>query len=211
MGARRDEKKKRPIGRPIEFDRNAAVRIAMNQFWKRGFESVSVSDLADAMSIKRSSFYNSFGGREAVFLEALNAYLHASPDAALADIRPGQPVTPAIRRIFREICKVRAADPDARGCLVINSVGELVGVNKKLSRRIEEAVRNVVRLYEKLLRQAADQGEIERPKDIRATARAFVAFLSGLNTISKVIRDEGELWKMCSGFLDLHGFGPRNW
>lgn len=209
MRARKAEKGKKPVGRPMEFDRDEAVRVAMNQFWKRGFEAVSVSDLAGAMSIKRSSFYNSFGGREAVFLEALETYLRASPDAALADVRPGQPVTPALRRAFREICRVRSADPDARGCLVINSIGELVGVNEKLSRRIEEALQNVVRLFEKLLRQAVDQEEIERPEDIRATAKAFVAFLCGLNTISKVIRDEGALWKMCDAFLALHGFGAR--
>lgn len=209
MGKTDEEGEKRGRGRPVEFDREAAVETAMHQFWKHGFSSVSVSDLADAMSIKRSSFYNCFGDREAVFRAALEAYRQIAPDAALADVRPGQPVRPAIRRVFREICRVRASDRDARGCLVVNSIGELVGVNRELGGCIEEVVRSGVRLYERLIKQAVEQGEIEKPRDVRATARAFIAFVSGLNTISKVIRDEGELWRLCEGFLDRYGFGAE--
>lgn len=198
----------RARGRPIEFDREAAIRAAMNLFWERGFDAVSASDLAEAMSITRSSFYNSFGDRETVFREALEAYREITPDTALMAIRPGDPVKPAIRRLFHEICRVRAADPAGRGCLMVNSICELVGVNEELGAAIEEALLGMVRTYERVLRQGVRQNEIEKPADIRAAARAFAAFTSGLNTVSKVIRDEGELRRMCETFLDCHGFGP---
>lgn len=201
------EKARRSRGRPIEFDREVAVAAAMHTFWKRGFEAVSASDLAAAMSITRSSFYNSFGDRETVFREALAAYRRIAPDAALAGIRSHQPVRPAVRKLFREICRVRAADPEARGCLVVNSIGELIGVHDELGKDVEKTVRDAVRVFKRLLRQAADQGEIEKPKDLLAAARGFVAFLSGLNTISKIIRDERDLWRMCEIFLDRVGFG----
>lgn len=196
-------------GRPVEFDRGTAVHAAMDEFWKRGFEAVSASDLAAAMSIERSSFYNSFGDRETVFLEALRAYGRLVPDRVLGEIRPGQSVKPILRRVFREICRVRAGDPDARGCLIVNSVGELVGVNEKLGRRIEAAVENSIAVYRALLRQAVAQGEIAPPADIPGAARAFAAFVSGLNTVSKVIRSERELWAMCEAFLRRFGFGPE--
>jgi len=207
MPVKADKGRRRPLGRPVEFDREAAVRAALGQFWRRGFEAVSASDLAEAMSIKRSSLYNSFGDRETVFREALEAYRRIAPDAALARIEPGQPVKPALRRVFRDICRARAADPGARGCLVVNSVCELVGVNKKLGARVADAVREGIGVYERLLRQAADQGEIERPGNVRTAARAFVAFVSGLNTISKVVRDEPTLWGMCEDFLERFGLG----
>ena len=198
---------KRPPGRPVEFDRDVALRAAMNEFWKHGFEAVSVSDLAAAMAIKRSSFYNSFGDRETVFRATLEVYRQGVPDAALAEIGPGQAVIPVVRKVFRDICRVRAADPEARGCLIVNSIGELVGVNAELGEDIADCVRGGAKVYERLLRQAAEQGEIEPPKDLRATARAFVAFVSGVNTISKVVRSERELWKLCETFLERYGFG----
>lgn len=191
----------------MEFDRDEAIGAAMNRFWKHGFEAVSASDIADSMAISRSSFYNAFGDRETVFLEALDAYRRITPDAALADIGPHEPVVPAVRRVFREICRVRAADPDARGCLIVNSIGELVGVHPDLGFRIAEAVEAGIATYEHLLSQAADRGEIVRPTDLRATAQAFVAFVSGLNSISKVIRGEADLWRLCESFLASNGFG----
>lgn len=201
------ERDKRQRGRPIAFDRSAAVQAAMGQFWKRGFEAMSTCDLADAMAITRSSFYNSFGDRQAVFREALSAYKKITPDAGLGEVRPGQPVLPVVRRIFREICRVRAADPEARGCLVVNAIGQLVGVNDALGDAIAEAVHGSIQVWERLIAQAADQGEMARPTDIRATARSFVTFVIGLNAISKILRSEDELWSLCRAFLDNSGMG----
>lgn len=181
----------------------------MDRFWEHGFEAVSVSQLADAMSINRSSFYNTFGGREAVFREALDVYRRIAPDAALGAVKPGENVRTAVRDVFREICRVRAADPQGRGCLVVNSAGELIGTNKALGGYIEQAMRDGVGGFEKLIDQAVDQQEIEEPPDIHVAANAFMTFLIGLNTVSKVIRNEGELWKICENFLASHGFGER--
>lgn len=200
-------KAKRSPGRPAEFEREAAVLAAMNLFWRRGFEAVPVSDLADAMGITRSSFYNSFGDRESVFREALAAYWKAAPDVMLSALKPGQPVKEGLLALLREICRVRAADPDARGCLVVNSIGELAKVDEELGMSIDQTVHIAVRNYEKILRLAVRRGEIAKPDNLRAAARAIFAFVCGLNTISKVIRDEGELWRMCEVFLEGIGFG----
>lgn len=205
-----EKRAKRSPGRPTEFDRTAAVHAAMNKFWKHGFESVSASDIAEAMSISRSSFYNSFGDRETVFREAMSEYRAFAPDGALAGIGPDAPVAPAIRAVFWEICRVRAADPEARGCLIVNAVGQLVGVNAELGEHVADAIRAGARIYERLLEQAVARGEISRPANLQATALAFVAFVSGLNTISKVVVDERDLWQMCEEFLERHGFGATD-
>jgi len=204
-GRKPQETAARQRGRPIAFDRETALRAALDLFWKRGFEAVTASDLAEAMAITRSSFYNSFGDREAVFKEALEVYKRLSPDAVLGRIAPGQPVVPVIRKMFREICRMRAADPEARGCLIVNAIGELVGVNEILSCTIEDAVRSSLLVWEMLIGQAADQSEIARPARIQATAQSFVTFIIGLNAISKILHTENELWLLCQDFLEANG------
>lgn len=188
-------------GRPAAFKRETAVQAAMDIFWSRGFDAAPVSDLADAMGITRSSFYNSFSDRESAFLEALAAYRKIAPDKVLATVRAGQPVKAVLRKLLKEICHFLVTDSDGRGCFVVNSIGELVRVNEELGASIEETVLDTVKVYEKLFRQAVSQGEIGKPGDTRAAARAFFSFVCGLSTISKVIRDEGELWRMCEVFL----------
>jgi AcrR family transcriptional regulator len=66
---------KRGRGRPAVFDRVKALHQAMNLFWERGYEGTSFDDLIAAMGISASSFYNSFGSKEALYCEATRTYL----------------------------------------------------------------------------------------------------------------------------------------
>ena len=195
-------------GRPPKFDRTEAVRRAMYLFWRQGFKAASARDIADAMHIKASSFYNSFGDRGRVLREALSLYASDAPDAVLRAIEPGMPVLPVLWDMFREICRIRAADPDARGCLLVNSLAELAGAEPGLGEEIAGAVRHRMGLIEALLAQAEEQDEIAPPTNRRAVSEALVTFLCGINLISKVIRDERELWLMCERVLTGLGLAP---
>ena len=195
-------------GRPLAFAREDAVESAMHLFWRKGFTGATARDLAAAMSIQRSSFYNTFDTREAVFREALRRYGTLAPDAPLDDVQPGEPVVALLVSSLREVCRVRAADTQARGCLVCNSISELVQVDEELGPLIASAVQARIVKVERLLRQAEAQGELRVLTDIPGAARSFVAFLVGLNTLSKVVRDERQLWASCKAFLA--GLGVPN-
>jgi len=63
------------IGRPREFDRDAALEAAMLLFWRKGFASTSMPDLCEAMGIRSPSLYAAFGSKEALYLEAVERYV----------------------------------------------------------------------------------------------------------------------------------------
>lgn len=188
-------------GRPTAFAREDAVDAAMNLFWKKGFSAVSTKDLADAMDIQRSSFYNSFGSREAVFMEALSRYAAQAPDTPLDSVQPGQAVLPVFVSVLRNVCHVRATDAEARGCMVCNGIAELVGVEDTVGPLLEIAIKKRTAVIAQLLRQAVRQGEMTLSSRADTAAEVFVAFLIGLNTVSKIVRDEKQLWAMCRQFL----------
>lgn len=171
---------------------------------------MTTSALSEAMGIERSSFYNSFGDRATLFREALSRYSEITPDKPLAHLRPGQPVTPIITSVFRNICRVRAADPDSRGCLMVNSIITLVGTDSELATVITEAVRRQVVIFERLIRQAAAQGEIPLPKDLPGAASALTSFLMGLNVFARIERSEAALWAACRHELGNLGFRVRS-
>jgi AcrR family transcriptional regulator len=72
------EATRRGRGRPPVFDRDAALKEAMKLFWERGYQGTSFDDLIAAMGISASSFYNSFGSKEALYCEATQSYLAMS-------------------------------------------------------------------------------------------------------------------------------------
>jgi AcrR family transcriptional regulator len=61
-------------GRPRQFDKDAALDIALALFWRHGYEGVSVAMLAAAMSIRIPSLYAAFGSKESLFLAAVRRY-----------------------------------------------------------------------------------------------------------------------------------------
>src|SRR5580658_5519980 len=62
-------------GRPIGFDRDAALEAAMLLFWERGYEGTSMADLTQAMGLNPSSIYAAFGDKHALFSLAAKRYM----------------------------------------------------------------------------------------------------------------------------------------
>lgn len=189
------------MGRPAKFNRQAAVEIVMNEIWRGGFGACSVKALSEKLGITRSSFYNAFKSREALFLEALALYFFQSPDHVLENAGRDEKILGMLTLLFREICRSLASDPQARGCMVVNCVAELVGTDEKLGPVMEDAVRSNLDRLEYLLNQAAANGEIEDRGDIREKALALKSLLLGLNVMAKVVHGEEELWAAASQTL----------
>jgi AcrR family transcriptional regulator len=62
------------VGRPREFDTEKALDLAMELFWRKGYEGTSLSDLTSTLSITRPSLYAAFGNKAALFRTVLNRY-----------------------------------------------------------------------------------------------------------------------------------------
>jgi AcrR family transcriptional regulator len=62
-------------GRPISFDKDAALESAMLLFWQRGYEGTSMADLTQAMGLNPSSIYAAFGDKHALFQLAVKRYM----------------------------------------------------------------------------------------------------------------------------------------
>lgn len=193
------------MARPAKFDRGEAVETVMHEIWRNGYEANSVKALSEKLGITRSSFYNAFGSREALFKEALALYFDQSPDRALAITTPGIPIKKLLTRTFREACKVRASDPEGRGCMAINSVTELCNVHDELGQLMEAAVLGSLSRIEYLLEQGVARKEIDTDTDLHAMALALQNLLIGLNVMCKVVREEDELWKAAE--ITLKGLG----
>jgi hypothetical protein len=54
-----------------------------------------------------------------------------------------------------------------------------------------------------------DQGELTFPAGAETSARSLVAFLLGINLLSKTVRDEQALWETCRSFLVNFGVPER--
>jgi AcrR family transcriptional regulator len=63
------------MGRPREFDADKALDLALQVFWRKGYEGASMADLTEAMGITKPSLYAAFGNKEELFRKTLDRYV----------------------------------------------------------------------------------------------------------------------------------------
>jgi AcrR family transcriptional regulator len=110
---------KRGRGRPAVFDRAVALQAAMKLFWERGYEGTSFDELISAMGISASSFYNSFGSKEALYCEATRSYLEWSGQWFFAILNdPSINTKTAFARLFEATAEEFTRGDHPLGCMI---------------------------------------------------------------------------------------------
>jgi AcrR family transcriptional regulator len=172
------------MGRPKEFDREAALMAAIEVFWAKGFAGASTDDLTAAMGIGRQSLYDTFGDKRRLYLEALARYNADSVADNLADLRSGTSATEAIETLLLRFANT--PEPErARGCMGINAVCEfgqddpdVLAVGRASHTLQEDAT---IRLLE----ASKATGDIDASVDPRTAAQFIAATLAGLKVQAK--------------------------
>jgi AcrR family transcriptional regulator len=116
---RETQESKRGRGRPAVFDRAKALNRAMKLFWERGYEGTSFDELISAMGISASSFYNSFGSKEALYCEATRTYLEWAGQWFFAILNdPSINTRTAFARLFEATAEEFTRGDHPPGCMV---------------------------------------------------------------------------------------------
>jgi AcrR family transcriptional regulator len=62
------------MGRPREFDLDAAIDLATLLFWQNGYEGTLLSDLTSTIGLTSPRLYFAFGGMEGLFRRVIERY-----------------------------------------------------------------------------------------------------------------------------------------
>lgn len=174
----------RRSGRPLSFEREAALKKAMLLFWRQGYEGTSISDLTKALGVTPPSIYAAFGDKKHLFLEAVQYYL-AGPLTSFDIIESANTADTAVRGLLDAAANGFTGKDTPPGCLLASSAisgssasddvkNELaamrLGIEEKLRERIEQAVAS---------------GEIATDADPDALAGYVMAVIQGLSTLAR--------------------------
>ncbi|WP_410209197.1 TetR/AcrR family transcriptional regulator [Aquirhabdus sp.] len=185
-------------GRPRCFEREDALRKAMNVFWCKGFEGASLSELTTAMGINSPSLYAAFGSKETLFLEAVELYRQTDGAATRQAFDAGTTAKEAIAALLETSSScithkkhndsLQSHDGEAKsdlgqptGCMVVLSALHCSNENQKVQEQLSSKRRETeVLIHERLLRGVQD-GEISSEANIADIARFYVTILHGMS------------------------------
>lgn len=165
--------------RPVEFDRPQAVNRALALFWRKGYQATTLADLLAAMDISRSSFYAAFTDKRSFFMECLDLW-SARTLELLQRARADMPPVDALQSFFERSFVVARSAKANWGCMLVNTVLEMAGVDDELAARASHHLSEMQRVFQACLHDAG-----ATPARAEELAAMLMLFNEGIRVSSR--------------------------
>lgn len=168
-------------GRPRAFDRDLALKRAMEVFWSKGFDNTSMTDLTAVMGINSPSLYAAFGSKEALFREAVQFYGRTESPEIWQAITDAPTAKEAVAGFLHTTADAFTKPGKPAGCLVVLGALHPSDTNAGVCQGLREMrAQNVTELRERLDRAVA-AGELPPGLDSASVASFYVTVQQGMS------------------------------
>ncbi|MER6852643.1 TetR/AcrR family transcriptional regulator [Streptomyces flaveolus] len=191
------------MGRPKQFDPDAAVDQAMQVFWSQGYGGTTPQCLADSLGIGKGSLYNAFGGKRQLFDLALRRYLEIQASTVKELLEESGPVKERLRRALHALAETDLADPGRRGCLAMNSAAEFGITDEALTAQVRGMLDRTEDAFQALLEEGRRAGEISATQDSKALASLLLNTVTGMRLMGRVEPGPDRLIRVIDTTIDL--------
>ncbi len=171
-------------GRPKQFDDNEVLALAMQVFWRQGYEATSLDDLVEAMGIPRQSLYRTFTDKRTLFLKSLHYYDKNVMDPVLETLKAEGPAINNLRNLF-EIWRRSVSAPERMGCLLVNTASQVASDDKEVIKLLQASQRRGVKAFESAVRRAQSEGDVATSINPTAVSRTIGTIVHGLLGMSR--------------------------
>jgi TetR/AcrR family transcriptional regulator, copper-responsive repressor len=196
--------KKRPRGRPREYDADKALARASESFWKHGYAGTSLDALASATGMNRPSLYAAFGNKHDLYLKTLQRYRDGMRSAARALLVDGPSLRVYLARFYQAALDVYFAGTGGpRGCYYVTTATTESVVDPTVRAFLEDSIQSTDAFFTTLIRRATDQREIHPKADPEALARVLTATLHTLAVRARAGQSRRELEKLAAATIGI--------
>ena len=174
----------RKAGRPLSFNRDAALERAMLAFWRHGYETTSVADLTAAMGITAPSLYTAFGDKRRLFLEAARRYA-GDPDAIARAIDQAPAARDAARDMLAAAAIAYTGEHTPRGCLLASATASCSAAAADVQAAVSDIRIAIRRLLSDRIGRDIDNGILPGTTDADALAGFVITVMQGLSVMAR--------------------------
>lgn len=183
-----------------QFDETAVMRNALDLFRRKGLVATSMLDLAAATGVQRGSLYNAYGGKDAIFLIAFEAYA----ERYLGMIREALDKTDphaALTAFFEAVITSMSCGSPARGCLSTRTATEADAAGPAVQARLRQWLGEIEATVHASLASPDFCNRLALPPE--AAAQLLVTFTRGLAVMERVYHDADRLRETATALVRL--------
>jgi len=175
---------RRRTGRPLSFNREAALHQAMLLFWRHGYEATSLGQLTAAMGVTPPSLYAAFGDKKRLFLEAIARYL-SGPVTSAGIIEGAATARDAAWGLLHASATGFTGADTPPGCLLASSAISCSVAAADAQAELAALRRGIEACLRRRIVQAVEVGEMEADTDAEALAGHVMAVIQGMSTLAR--------------------------
>ena len=169
-------------GRPRSFDRETALRRAVDVFWAQGYEGATLSDLQAAMGgIGAPSFYAAFGSKEELFREAVEMYRATVGTPMLRALIGHQTAHASIEAMLRAAMESFCHRDHPRGCLLVLGAISCTRASANVQEHLRAFRLQTLEHIQRRLERGVTEGDVPANFDLAGLAAFYTTVLHGLS------------------------------
>lgn len=175
------------------FEPQRVLEKAMNTFWERGYEGISIEDLVQSTGIGRGSLYDTFNDKHSLYLAALDRYIAAGRAQTTALLAQTGTLQEVLQQLFQTQLDALLSDPARRGCFLMNASLEMAPHDPAVNTVVQSALQELEEGLYRLLIKAQVAGELSWQDDPHQLARFLVATLVSIRVLARLRKERNVL------------------
>ncbi|MEL7527995.1 MAG: TetR/AcrR family transcriptional regulator [Pseudomonadota bacterium] len=173
------------MARPKSYNKEEVVERVVYAFWQHGYQALGLRELERLTGLNQFAIRTEFGGKEGLYLEALNVYSEQAIDHAMQPMKDG--TLQDIADFLEALVTDGSMTSSKHGCLVVNTGIENARVG---SPRLDEAVRRywqaLESCFQTCLENAVAEGRIAPSMDCASLAKGLVSGVMGVHVQNRL-------------------------
>jgi len=171
-----------------EFETTRALRIAMEVFWRHGYENTSLELLMSEMGVAKQSLYDTFGDKRSLYFKAMALYREETNTSLRRVLASSSTIKQGFTKILRSLI-AETREQHARGCLLLSANMERAVDDQEIAQFLQENQEEVESIFVEALRRAKSNGEIAPSEDPEAMARFLIVVIQGMRAMARLKSD----------------------
>ena len=180
------------------YDDDLVLEKAMNVFWVHGYEGTSVRLLEKEMGINQFSMYASFKNKKNLFINVLRKYREFVIINRFQPLLQEGAGLAELEIFFKNATIVHHGNDDRRGCLVVNTAGELGEKDPDIAKEINLYYDFIRNLFLRVLKNAIEKNEIPAQTEVERQASFLLGVMQGISVANKTMDKS-----LLSDFIDV--------
>ncbi len=168
----------------IQFTEDQVLDAAMRVFWKHGYAGASMSALEKATGLNKSSIYNTFKSKEALYERSLAWFRTEYTRKATALLDQSNFKT-ALKQFTTMLLGKGGPDSSPLGCPATMAALEMGGTDGAPAVEVQTGLDEMLEAIQGRVKQAIDEGEIDNQANAYGLATTILAVTRGVVVISK--------------------------